>query len=774
VRLTLDFDGVDEDSQGQENVAVQASDRGEEPNLRLFTMRAQKRRELWKFIFLSAKREYRDLPDKELTNAHAAFAYCKRCNCSISFIKGKHDVLKHMQQFHSLELLEGEKERILATERKRASRSVPLKRRLDGAVDVSSSEKASQKQSLRVISPEQQQHVNRLLARWVSRHFRPLVMVEDDGFIEFVRYITVELGQVRIDLPRRTQLRRDIIVYANSVRELVKQAIQRDCKFYSITSDIWTSRNSRSYISCTLHYVNENFVPNNWTLEVQELPGIHDGAAISAALAKILQRWSIPKAFCVKLVRDAGANMVKAGNMLGVDHTSCVAHALHLIVAGALIKSRKSQALRRTDEPEPEDMTDSTNVYEDDDSLGADDRAQMTTIRELATHELDEFLDTTLSELERDDIATVRGIVQIFRAVAVYFRKSPKARHRLHKIQVEELHVNPSDAVVLKVDCPTRWNSCWDMLQRFIRLKPALELFFSYLASPEGAHEFRDVHTKIKRPKAADWLTIKCLQTLLGPFAVATRNLSGQMYPTAPLVMPALSGIRVHLTQSEMFRLDAAEAGEESYVDDTLLTMNECRRLILQLFDSRFPSLQSSELMWVSYLDPRVAKRMAHLTAADTPHACAAVVRAAVNLARDESKTPSRPASDTSGMMLSPVPIPVDAESFMNDHMYGPDVNPNLTVDLQVTCEDELKRYLHDATVVNRAQDAFLWWRVNREKYPNLSRLARKWLGTVATSVPSERAFSTSGNIVTVKRSSLSSDLVRDLVFVSENSHIDQ
>ncbi|EGZ11164.1 hypothetical protein PHYSODRAFT_419461, partial [Phytophthora sojae] len=61
------------------------------------------------------------------------------------------------------------------------------------------------------------------------------------------------------------------------------------------------------------------------------------------------------------------------------------------------------------------------------------------------------------------------------------------------------------------------------------------------------------------------------------------------------------------------------------------------------------------------------------------------------------------------------------------------------------------------------------WWGFHKKKYPNLSKLARKWLGIVATSAPSERAFSTSGSILTVKRGSLAPDFVRDIVFIAEN-----
>ena len=60
---------------------------------------------------------------------------------------------------------------------------------------------------------------------------------------------------------------------------------------------------------------------------------------------------------------------------------------------------------------------------------------------------------------------------------------------------------------------------------------------------------------------------------------------------------------------------------------------------------------------------------------------------------------------------------------------------------------------------------------VEREclSYPILSHLARKYLAISATSVPSERAFSSAGNIVSVKRSCLQPESVNMLVFLAEN-----
>ena len=61
------------------------------------------------------------------------------------------------------------------------------------------------------------------------------------------------------------------------------------------------------------------------------------------------------------------------------------------------------------------------------------------------------------------------------------------------------------------------------------------------------------------------------------------------------------------------------------------------------------------------------------------------------------------------------------------------------------------------------------WWASSVMRYPRLSQLATKYLAPPATSVPSEQAFSTAGNIVNIKRSCLLPDNVNMLVFLAAN-----
>lgn len=87
---------------------------------------------------------------------------------------------------------------------------------------------------------------------------------------------------------------------------------------------------------------------------------------------------------------------------------------------------------------------------------------------------------------------------------------------------------------------------------------------------------------------------------------------------------------------------------------------------------------------------------------------------------------------------------------------------------------NELDRYL-DITktpIAIRNTDPLVWWKTREKEFLFLSQLARKYLSIPATSVPSERLFSDAGNTISAKRTSLSSSLVSQMLFLKRNSHI--
>ncbi|KAL2102572.1 hypothetical protein ACEWY4_001740 [Coilia grayii] len=82
--------------------------------------------------------------------------------------------------------------------------------------------------------------------------------------------------------------------------------------------------------------------------------------------------------------------------------------------------------------------------------------------------------------------------------------------------------------------------------------------------------------------------------------------------------------------------------------------------------------------------------------------------------------------------------------------------------------EIELQSYLQALDVDGEA-DPLEWLELHQANVPRVASLARKYLCIPATSAPSERAFSTGGNIVTCHRAAVKPENVDRLVFLAKN-----
>ena len=67
------------------------------------------------------------------------------------------------------------------------------------------------------------------------------------------------------------------------------------------------------------------------------------------------------------------------------------------------------------------------------------------------------------------------------------------------------------------------------------------------------------------------------------------------------------------------------------------------------------------------------------------------------------------------------------------------------------------------------SQNPLTWWQVHAEDFPLLAGLAKQYLCIPGTSVPSERVFSTAGDIVSAQRSCLTPQHVDQLLFLQKN-----
>ncbi|RLN91268.1 hypothetical protein BBJ28_00022466 [Nothophytophthora sp. Chile5] len=291
-------------------------------------MRNQHRTDYWTFVRLLPKPAYAHLAVEDLVTDHAQAAYCLRCETCILFRKGQNGVKKHMVKFHMDHLATYASEK----EKKREAEVT-----LTNAYSKRDPQSASK---VVAVSPQQQSHVIELLALWIAGSLRPLSTVGEKGLSALIRYLTSDLGGIEMKLPSRTQVRADITQQPAELRASLKSKLVKECGYYSVTTDIWTNRTARSFLALTVHYLTCEFQLCNLTLEVEHFPGRHSGAAIAEGMSSLLKRWRLDLANCTKLLRDGASNEVLAGNLLGIEHMSCIAHSLHLVLAGLLIKKR--------------------------------------------------------------------------------------------------------------------------------------------------------------------------------------------------------------------------------------------------------------------------------------------------------------------------------------------------------------------------------------------------------------------------------------------------
>ena len=94
-------------------------------------------------------------------------------------------------------------------------------------------------------------------------------------------------------------------------------------------------------------------------------------------------------------------------------------------------------------------------------------------------------------------------------------------------------------------------------------------------------------------------------------------------------------------------------------------------------------------------------------------------------------------------------------------HTTHADISP------QEAANKEIQKY--HCIDANREENPTIWWKNYSTQLPLLSTMARKYLCIPGTSVPSERAFNTAGNVVNAKRSCLLPENTNILTFLAQN-----
>ncbi|CAH1107397.1 unnamed protein product [Psylliodes chrysocephalus] len=326
--------------------------------------------------------------------------------------------------------------------------------------------------------------------------------------------------------------------------------------------------------------------------------------------------------------------------------------------------------------------------------------------------------------------------VNKIRKVVEFFKRSSHGLAKVNQIQ-EQMGL---PILKLKIDVSTRWNSTFDMLNRFCQRKDAV---ISTLAILQ--HEVT--------LNATDWEVANHAIVILQVFNDVTSEISAEK----------------NIAVSKIFLLHNAMDNHVRQCKATILLeeLQPMMDVLLNELASRYKSYENNELIQqATLLDPRF-KRYGFV---DTNKANLAIEIMKNKIKHQKGEQLGALENEKQEILIIQTKSSSSSSSksllWKNfDEKVQKIKTPNNPTAAAIV---EVEKYLNEP-LIDRHEDPLLWWFQRKNIYPTLYELVKKRLCIMPTSVPCERIFSKTGQIVTEKRNRLRSSKTSEIIFLHVN-----
>ncbi len=166
---------------------------------------------------------------------------------------------------------------------------------------------------------------------FILKDMQPLDTIDDQGF----RRMLHEFEPRYVPPSRKTITTKNLPSIYNAECSRIKSLTQ-SAKFFSLTTDLWTSRANHAYTGLTAHFFDTSFDLHHYLLATKEFPEAHTAINIADELLGILQEWEIKQDAVAAITTDNGANITLAVRNLRWFHVPCFSHTLQLGVEKVL------------------------------------------------------------------------------------------------------------------------------------------------------------------------------------------------------------------------------------------------------------------------------------------------------------------------------------------------------------------------------------------------------------------------------------------------------
>ncbi|KAK3928324.1 E3 SUMO-protein ligase ZBED1 [Frankliniella fusca] len=567
---------------------------------------------------------------------------------------------------------------------------------------------------------------NNALMYMMMKDGLPLDTPEKKGFRLFVRTL-----QPLYKAPSEPTLTRMLEEKYNYLRGVVG-AMLAEARHITLTADIWTQKGTmKSFLGVTAHFC-KGPLTYAFELGARFLMERKTTENLRVAFRSFCEDWKIEYDNVRLVVTDGGANIkaaVKAEFGPG-KHLSCMSHQFNNI--GQKIIGNEPL-------PVPSERVTPTAPAP-------------------AAEEEDEDPDEEVLEAEAAAAGpgTIREVMVKVKKIVRFFRQSEVATSKLTELQQTEQGLKEGQCIKLIQEVRTRWNSGFDMLERFLKLAPLVSRVLLDLQ-----------RKRVSKARPPDMVTVeeedilKEVKELLAPLARATKELSGDKTVTLSKCIPVVRNLR---------------RDTEKFSPTTPLSFN-MKQDLLNLLNKSFGLIEEVKLYTTAtLLDPRFKKvafyqdqltqRRVYDAVVHLGQLVKARMRASATAAADALTEQAAAAGDNQAER------PVD--DFWGDFDQevqqqaatarpGEDAGNGIPVQLQM--------YL-STPPVSRVDNPnpLQSWECLKNEYKDVYAVAQEYLSLLATSVPSERMFSHAGNIANNLRNRLTGKHLEMFVFLSSCS----
>ena len=343
----------------------------------------------------------------------------------------------------------------------------------------------------------------------------------------------------------------------------------------------------------------------------------------------------------------------------------------------------------------------------------------------------------TLQLVVSDGVLSQRAVIDTLAvccSIVGHFKHSTIAYHKLDQIR-ERLDIKKHR---LQQDEPTRWNSTLYMLQTIYEQKMALAAY----ATEHGGI------------------------TMLTPDQIElTRKLIAALEPVeeiTKMISTDAASISVLIPLAKILQKSLGKHDDDSGIQTMKTEM-------LTSLERRFDDIEDSKLLLIATcLDPRFKDKFFSSEAKRLARKC--VIDNIVDDDNDDEVEPQskRPRTE------SPNDSSVDAASTSKVWECFTEIlhDCGATTDTQGGKEVTVDRYFSEPLIDHKKGNPYTWWNNNQLRYPLLANLARRYLCSPPTSVPSERLFSGAGILYDERRNKLTAEHAEMLLFIKNNMNL--